>query len=99
MRQRKAEIFGKKVKSAFKIATGLAVFALPFGFFLVVLLPRIFKRGFHASDFVGVITKQGIGRYGIVITLILIWSLATVLSIFLYNSLLRRFFLARKTAK
>ena len=75
------------------------VFALPFGFFLVVLLPRIFKRGFHASDFVGVITKQGIGRYGIVITLILIWSLATVLSIFLYNSLLRRFFLARKTAK
>jgi len=80
-----------------KIAAWL--FALPFGFFVVVLLPRFFQRGFHASDFVGVITKQGIGRYGIVVTLIFFWSVATVLGIFAFNLLFRRFFLLKKMAK
>ena len=75
------------------------LFALPFGFFLVVLLPRFFKRGFHASDFVGVITQQGIGRYGIVITLILFWSIATVLGVFVFNLLFRKLFLLKKMAK
>lgn len=74
------------------------LFALPFGFFIVVLLPRFFKRGFHASDFVGVITNHGIGRYGIVVTLILLWSIATVFGILLFNLVFRRLFLQKRLA-
>lgn len=75
------------------------LFALPFGFFVVVLLPRFFKRGFHASDFVGVITDQGIGRYGIVITLIVLWSIATVIGILLFNLAFRKLFLQKRTLR
>ena len=75
------------------------LFAIPFGFFMVVLLPRFFKKGFHASDFVGVITEPGIGRYAIVVTLIFLWSLATVVGVYLFNFLLRKFFLSKKVAR
>ena len=72
--------------------------AIPAGFFLVVLLPRIFGYGFHASDFVGVITNQGLGRYKIVLTLILLWSVASVACLFLFNAVVNKFFFAKKLA-
>ena len=74
------------------------LFAVPAGFFLVVLLPRFFGYGFHASDFVGVITHQGIGRYKIVVALVFLWSLSTVICVSLFNSLIRKLFLAKKLA-
>lgn|GEM_PF-4817376 len=80
-----------------KIAAWL--FAIPFGFFIVVLLPRFFKKGFHASDFVDVITRQGIGRYSIVVTLIFFWSMATVIGVFIFNLAFRKLFLLKKIAK
>lgn len=65
--------------------------ALPLGFFVVVILPRLFGRGFHASDFVEVITNQGIGKYDIVVSLVFFWSIATVAFIPLINIALDKF--------
>lgn len=72
------------------------VIAIPVGFFVVVILPRLFGFGFHASDFVDVITTQGIGRYGVVFKLILFWSIATVICVSIFNILIRKFLDARK---
>lgn len=72
--------------------------AVPAGFFIVVLLPRFFGYGFHASDFVGVITHQGIGRYKIVVALIFLWSATTAICVSLFNSIIRKLFLAKKLA-
>lgn len=73
--------------------------AIPAGFLIVVILPRLFGFGFHASDFVDVITTQGIGRYSIVIELIVFWSIATVACVSLMNVVLRKFLDSRKLKK
>jgi hypothetical protein len=65
--------------------------ALPLAFFIVVIFPRLFGRGFHASDFVGVITNPGLGRYSIVVTLIFLWSIVTVALIPVVNFAISRF--------
>lgn len=72
--------------------------ALPVGFIIVVIIPRIFGYGFHASSFVDVITTSGIGRYKIVVALIFLWSLATVLCVSMCNGVIRKFLRARKVA-
>lgn len=59
--------------------------AFPTAFFIVVILPRLFGMGFHASDFVDVITMQGIGRYKIVVVLIFLWSITTVIFVSIYS--------------
>jgi hypothetical protein len=74
------------------------ILALPVGFFIVVLLPRFFGFGFHASDFVDVITTSGLGRYKIVVALIVLWSIATVACVSLFNGAVRRLLRLRKIA-
>ena len=64
--------------------------SIPAGFVLVVLVPRFLGFGFHASDFVDVITTQSLGRYEIVITLIVLWSFATVICVSFSNGLIRK---------
>ncbi len=75
------------------------IIAIPAGFFIVVIIPRLFGFGFHASDFVDVITTQGLGRYTIVIQLVLFWSIATVVCVSALNIVLRKFLDARKMRK
>ena len=71
--------------------------AIPAGFIIVVIVPRLLGFGFHASDFVGVITMPGLSRFKIVFTLIFLWSIATVLCIPVVQGLWRRVF-RRKSA-
>lgn len=65
--------------------------AFPTGFFLVVIIPRMFGGGFRASYFVDVITTEGIGRYKIVLLLIVLWSLASVACYYAYTNIVQRF--------
>lgn len=108
---KKNKIGDSKVASYFKDLAGLSTIHIPFvgliaswlvaipaGFFIVVIMPRFFGYGFHASDFVGVITNQGISRYKIVVALIFLWSVSTVICVSLFNLLVRKLFLARKLA-
>lgn len=74
------------------------IMALPTAFFFVVIAPRLLGKGFHATDFVDVITMQGIGRYKIVVTLILAWSLVTVVFVLIYQEILKRIFHRRVRA-
>lgn len=70
--------------------------AVPAGFIAVVIAPRILGFGFHASDFVGVITTQGFGRFKIVFLLILLWSIATCLALPVLQIIWQRLFRSRR---
>lgn len=72
--------------------------SIPVAFLIVVIIPRLFGYGFHASDFVGVITNQGLGKYTVVISLILLWSMVTVACVFGCNIILKKVFHARRLA-
>ncbi|MFN8016406.1 MAG: hypothetical protein U0R17_07375 [Acidimicrobiia bacterium] len=69
------------------------------GFVFVVIFPRIIGYGFHASDFLGVITNQGISRYKIVMALILLWSFASVVFVYALSFLFKKLFLVKKLAR
>lgn len=71
----------------FSLFTKLVIWTLSvgFGFTCVVVLPRVFGLGFHAIDFVDVITQTGIGKYKVVVYLVVLWSLATACFVGVFN--------------
>ena len=79
----------------FSLYTKLIIWALSIGlgFICVVVIPRIFGLGFHAIDFVDVITQTGIGKYKVVVYLVLLWSITTACFVgalnYLFNKLRR----------
>lgn len=79
----------------FSLFTKLLIWALSIGlgFICVVIIPRVFGLGFHAIDFVDVITQTGIGKYKVVVYLVVLWSLTTAIFVgalnYLFNKLRR----------
>ncbi len=71
------------------------ILAVPTAFFIVVIVPRFFGTGFRASYFLNVITQQGLGRFRIVILLIVLWSVVSVACLYVYMNLMQRFLRSR----
>jgi hypothetical protein len=76
---------------SFFIKTIIWVLSIGAGFFTIVILPRLFGYGFHAIDFVDVITQNGILKYRVVVYLVTLWSLATATYVGLINYLVTKF--------
>lgn len=76
----------------FSLFTKLIIWALSIGlgFICVVVIPRVFGLGFHAIDFVDVITQTGIGKYKVVVYLVVLWSISTACFVGALNYLFNR---------
>jgi hypothetical protein len=84
---------GHIAKIGFSLITKLIIWGLSIGlgFLLVVIIPRLFGFGFHAIDFVDVITQHGILKYKVVVYLVVLWSLTTAIAVGLFNSIFNKF--------
>lgn len=73
--------------------------AIPTGFLIVVIIPRSFGGGFRASQFLDIITTQGLSRYRILVLLVVLWSSVSVLSLYIYRNLIQKFVRARSNTQ
>ena len=73
------------------VRSAIWIFAIGSGFLTVVIIPRLLGVGFHAIDFVDVITQTGIMKYKIVIYLVTLWALATTCFVGVFSYLYTKF--------
>ena len=80
---------GHIAQMGFSVFVKLIIWGLSIGigFICIVIVPRLFGLGFHAIDFVDVITQNGILKYKVVVYLIFLWSIATALFVGIFNYL------------
>lgn len=73
------------------LKTVIWIMSIGAGFLCVVIIPRLFGFGFHAIDFVDVITQNGILKYKVVVYLVTLWSIATALFVGIFNYFVTKF--------